>query len=127
MPSSSRGSSQPTVRTHITYISPIFAGNFFTNSATWEALTRNQICAPCTGSMESQPLDHQGIPHFLFFICNFIRLLLWKRLNTFKMNPQESLEVGPLSPTISAYIIMLDSTNSSSPGGWIICIPSSTI
>lgn len=33
------------------------------------------------------------------------------------MNPQESLEVGPLSQRISAYISMLDSTNSSSPRG----------
>lgn len=33
------------------------------------------------------------------------------------MNPQESLEVGPLSQRISAYVSMLDSTNSSSPRG----------
>ena len=35
---SSRGSSLPRDQTHISYMSPAFAGKFFTTSATWEAL-----------------------------------------------------------------------------------------
>ena len=40
--SSSRGSSQPRDRTHISCVS--FAGRFFTTSATWEALTSSLSC-----------------------------------------------------------------------------------
>ena len=38
--------------------------------------TRDQIQAPCSGSTESQPLDHQGIPEefFFFYIYLFIYL-----------------------------------------------------
>ena len=42
-------------------------------SQVWHVLTgssplsRDQTRAPCTGGTESQPLDHQGIPSFLFF------------------------------------------------------------
>ena len=37
----------------------------------WGLSSRDQIHAPCTGSVESKPLDHQGGPtmSFLFTLC----------------------------------------------------------
>ena len=32
------------------------------------SLTKGWTHAPCTGSMESKPLDHQGVQQWLFFI-----------------------------------------------------------
>ena len=39
---------------------------------TWDLSTqsRDQICVPCIGSMESEPLDHQGIPLGVYFSFN---------------------------------------------------------
>ena len=39
------------------------------------SLTKDRTEAACTGSMESQPLDHQGSPWFLFY--NFIHLFIF--------------------------------------------------
>ena len=43
--------------------------------AMWDlsSLTRDWTCIPFTGSMESQPLDHQGIPLFL----HILRTVFW--------------------------------------------------
>ena len=34
--------------------------------------TRDQTCTPCSGSMESSPLDHPGSPRYTFFLNKFI-------------------------------------------------------
>ena len=38
------------------------------------SFTRGWICGLCSGSMVSQPLDRQAIPHFLF---HYFLFLLW--------------------------------------------------
>ena len=38
------------------------------------SLTRDQTCAPCSGSVESQPLNHQGNPFFLPTCSLLLRL-----------------------------------------------------
>ena len=40
------------------------------------SLTRDWTWGPCTGSAESQPLDHQGSPEMLNFQCYFSALCL---------------------------------------------------
>ena len=32
----------------------------------WDLSSRDQTHAPCTGSVESKPLDHQGVPAVFF-------------------------------------------------------------
>ena len=41
-----------------------FLGFLATLCYLWDlsSLTRDQVHAPCTGNMESQPLDHKGLP-----------------------------------------------------------------
>ena len=41
---SSRGTSRPRNRTHVSYVSRISSGGFFKTSATWEALCRLTLC-----------------------------------------------------------------------------------
>ena len=36
------------------------------------SMTRDWTCAPCIGSTESQPLDHQGSPLITSFQCNYL-------------------------------------------------------
>ena len=57
---------------HIFFV--CLVGFFFLTTLhnTWDLSTqsRDQICVPCIGSMESEPLDHQGIPLGVYFSFN---------------------------------------------------------
>ena len=39
--------------------------------------TRNCTRAPCSGSAESKPLDHQGIPPKYFLSLQLLNCILW--------------------------------------------------
>ena len=45
---------------------------FFGHMGMWvlSAPTRDRTCAPCSGSMESSPVDHPGIPEADAFMLN---------------------------------------------------------
>ena len=54
----------------------VFFGLFFlaVTCGTWDlgSPSKGRTCAPCSGSAESQPLDHQGNPYLLGFGMRFM-------------------------------------------------------
>ena len=59
----------------------VFTCSMWTLSCSmWDSLTRDRTRAPCIGSAESQPLDHQGSPSnyiLFFFLIIFLIDLYW--------------------------------------------------
>ena len=63
--------------------------------AGYSSPTRDQTRAPCIGSTESYPLDHQGSPYVLFSYSKCFLVFVWKILRM-----QEKFTRSPLKKTI---------------------------
>ena len=55
---------------HVLFSSFLRVGSMYSLSSP----TRDWTSAPCSGTMESQPLDHQGSPFVILFFVLFLKV-----------------------------------------------------